>query len=831
MIVRALPSSIRCLLIGVCLSNATNAWADETYDALIARARNGESRAVLPMLQARVASSASNESMRRDLVVIANWAESHQLAVDTFAQLSSPAPAYVLAAVALSQRRLGNYTGAIENYQSQLTLSPNDRSAQAGLILSILERDGTDAASLRIEKIFRENNNAHKDKQFLPLLEALAIIRERQTRWTEALAAWQHVSALSPESKTAQRAIVFVASRLGAASIADDLAQTRRDDIETDAQTRLRQDRTAFKIRWGEIDLRIKPSLTRFGGTDIALIANANDLRNPESKRVYLDSATADRLVALRNRVSMRETIALYESAIRDGIKLPTYATSAAADAYLYERQSERSRDLYVQALGQHKVETGTDNTEWQFSLVFAYLECEQWQKAFELAEIIVAATAPRPARLTNTSGPIVDNPDHVQALLLRTSLHLYGDEYRIAKKQLDEFITLAPHNDSLRSSLASWYSANGKTLRAYDLFSRVLTESNEFTGARIGRTEMLLAMRRWREADLNIQTLAKEFPESRAVQRLQDDWQMLHSPELRINAGFNQSRADANPNITNRQSAREWQVDATAYTSPISEGTRLFAHIVGASGTLVDDTQPGQQRFGIGLEHQRDGLSVSAELHRRTFSNVESDNDLGVTVSGTYVPNDDWVLRASADSHTTDISFRAMQSGVSARKFDIGVERRFELSRALLLGVSHFDFSDGNRRSAYSASWRERPYSAPRLKIDTSLSFSASQNSRNDVAYFSPLRDQSIEGTITADWLTWRRYERSFKQFISATVGTYQQTGFSNKPILGARYAHEWSHSRHWGLQYGVAWLKRPYDGQQEQRTRVFVEFNWRLR
>jgi biofilm PGA synthesis protein PgaA len=831
MTVRALRLPIRCLLMGALLSSAINAWADDAYDALIKRARDGEARTVLPELQARLLASTGNESMRHDLVVIANWAESHQLAVDTFAQLTSPAPGYVLAAVALSQRRLRNYKGAVEIYQTLLALTPNDRSAQAGLVLSILERDGADAASQRLENFLREHNNARKDRQFLPLLEALAIVREQQARWTESLAAWQDILVLSPDSKTAQRAIVFVASRLGAASIASELAQTRRDDIETDAHTRLRQDRTAFMIRWGEIDLRVKPSLTRFAGTDVALASNANDLSNPDAKQVYLDAATADRLVALRNRVAMQETIELYETAIRDNIKLPTYATSAAADAYLYERQSERSRDLYLQALQQHKVETNTDNIEWQFSLVFAYLECEQWHEAFALSEIIVAATAPRVTRINDAPAPSVENPDYARALLLRTSLHLYGDEYRIAKKQLDEFIALAPHNLSVRSSLANWYSANGKTLRAFDTFSRVLTEDSEAVGARIGRTEMLLAMKRWREADPQIQALAKEFPESRAVQRLQDDWKMLHSPELRINAGFNQSRAEASQGALSRQSAREWQVDVSAYTSPVADATRLFAHIISVHGTLIDTSKPGQQRFGIGIEHQRDGASITAELHRRTFNNAINDNRIGLSVSGAYLPNDDWRISAAADSHTADIAFRAIQTGVSARKFDLGVDRRFELSRTLSLGISHHDFSDDNRRTTYSVNWHERPYSAPRLKVDTDLSLSASRNARNDVAYFSPTRDQSIEGTVIADWLTWRHYERSFKQFFSLTAGTYQQRNYGSKPVLGARYAHEWSRSQHWGLQYGVAWLKRPYDGTQEQRTRAFVEFNWRLR
>jgi biofilm PGA synthesis protein PgaA len=835
---RALSMSVRYLLIGACLSSAASAWADASYDALIARARNGEARAVLSELQTRLnaqrasAQNVISDATLHDLIVVANWAEAHQLAVDTFASLASPAraPAYVVGAVALSERRLGHYAQALIHYQTQLVQTPDDRTAQAGYALSLLEQEGPIAASAYIDPLIKRIDAALADKKNIPLIEALATIRERQSRWTEALAAWQAILSLSPDNASAQRALIFVASRLGAASIADDLAKKQMSGIERDARTRLRQDDTAFKIRWGEIDLRVKPRHERFAGTDVALTANASDLSNPDATRVYRDMATADRLVALRNRVAMRDVIELYSKALSDQVKLPSYATSAAADAYLYEREPERARDLYLQALQQYKKDTGGSNIEWQFSLVYAYIECEQWADATALVDTIVLATAPRAVRGTNTA----DNPDYARALLLRAALELYGDEHRAARQHLDEFIRLAPHSVPARSTLASWYSANGKTRLAYDAFSRVLTEDPEALEALVGKAETSLTMRRWEAADQQIAMLQREYPESRAVQRLQDDWDMLHSPEIRINAGFTQSSGDSSgteSSAPSTQSAREWQVDAYAYTSPIIEGGRLFAHLVGTRGTLVDDSRPGMQRFGVGIDYQRNGSSTSVELHRRRFTEAPNDNDVGVALSGVYAPNDEWRIRAAADSHTSDIAFRAIQSGVSARKFELGATRLFQFSRSLLMGAAHYDFSDGNRRTEVNASWRERPYSAARLKIDTDVSVGASQNSRTDVAYFSPARDQSVEGTITADWLTWRRYERSFKQFASATAGAYRQTGFGAKPVVGFRYAHEWSRSRHWGLQYGVAWLRRPYDGVQEQRTRFFAEFNWRLR
>jgi biofilm PGA synthesis protein PgaA len=811
-------------LISFAIVGAISSWADAGYDSLISRARSGEARAVLPELQQRFKKNPEDENAQRDLIVIASWAESHQLAVDTFTKLKSPAPAYVLAAVALSERRLGEYASAIKHYESQLILSPSDRGAQAGLVLSVLERDGAENAAQRIDAFTRNTSNWRNSTENLALIEALAIVRERQGRWTEALSAWQNVRALAPNDKTAARALVFVASRLGAASIADDMAQSATDGIELDARTRLRQDRTAFKIRWGEVDLRVKAATARFVATDTALGANQVDLQHPESKPVYREWAAADRLVALRNRVAMQDAIVLFEQTIAQGVKLPTYATSAAADAYLYERHPQRARDLYLDALAQQKAASGGDNIEWQFSLVYAYIECEQWDEAFALTNTLVDSTRPRVIRGAATT----ENPDHARALLLRASLHLYADEQRIAKRELDEYRLLAPYNVSALGVQSGWYSANGKTLRAHEGFSRVLTEEPESLGARVGHTESMLGMRRWQDADVAIHALVNEYPESRGVQRLQGDWEMLHSPELRINAGVTRSKSD-NPNA--QQSTREWQIEATAYAKPSAHSTRLFAQIVSSHGTLANRSTTGATRVGIGVEHQREALNVSAELHRRNFIDAPSDSDVGVALAANYTIDDDWRIRANADSHTADIAFRAIQNGVSARRFGLTVERNFEYARSISLGATRHAFSDGNRRTSYAANWHERPYSAARWKFDTDVSISGSQSSRTDVAYFSPTNDFSAELTVAADWLTWRNYERTFKQQLALTAGTYKQSGYTNKPIVAVSYTQEWSRSRHWGLRYGASWLQRPYDGVQERRIRGFVEFNWRLR
>ena len=66
-----------------------------------------------------------------------------------------------------------------------------------------------------------------------------------------------------------------------------------------------------------------------------------------------------DRIVLLRNRVRMQDAVDLSESLLRDGIDVAPYAQAAAADAYLYLRQPEKARDLFLQAQSKGEIDFG----------------------------------------------------------------------------------------------------------------------------------------------------------------------------------------------------------------------------------------------------------------------------------------------------------------------------------------------------------------------------------------------------------------------------------------------------------------------------------------
>lgn len=107
-------------------------------------------------------------------------------------------------------------------------------------------------------------------------------------------------------------------------------------------------------------------------------------------------------------------------------------------------------------------------------------------------------------------------------------------------------------------------------------------------------------------------------------------------------------------------------------------------------------------------------------------------------------------------------------------------------------------DISDGNKQQEFSTFWRERLFDAPHhITYGTVRGFYGT-NSQDQTAYFSPSSHYSAELNLSHDWVTWREYERSFKQHFEAGVGLYKQADYSAKPTYSLQYQHQWQLSRH---------------------------------
>jgi biofilm PGA synthesis protein PgaA len=825
--------SITGAMLYACIfvANSTAQVSDQDIDRAVLTAKTGRPADALRALREIVAANPTSLRAARDRVVVANWAEAHEEALSAHAALVGDVPAYVHGAAALSARRLGRFERAEQLYRVQLMIEPNQREAQAGVVLSRLGAEQGLAAGDAAQAAARAEQAAalalgwlpverslRATREWVPLLEALAVTRERQQRYTEALTVWQTLLQAAPDSRVARRAMLFIASRLGAASVAESMVRGLEAELDATARMRVRQDATATAIRWGEAQAGLDGAVARYGWTDRGLSSNATDriIAPPDSPLER--NAAFDRMIALRDRVLMRDAIALYRSLVEAKFVLPGYVIAAAADAYLYERQPAVARDLYQAALMLHQRDNAKPNREWQFALMWALLECEDWKATHDLVDALWTESS------TNTKLP---NPDPAEfARLTRASIvqalaRLYADELRPSYTLLRDLRDLAPHNLSIRAAYAAWLQSNGMRFESNELLRQTIAEDGDYLTARIALADSEFGLSRFSSARERIAALVSEYPENRAVQRSHDTIVMHDAPELRVSTSLGAPRGD-------RAARREWRLDAMLYSPPIYENYRAFAHLFDASAALPVGGAMVRTRLGFGGEMRREGLDMTLELHR----DVRPKNDrLGVALQLSLWPSDLWRVRAGVDSNTLDIPLRATQAGVFARKLSLEMSTRYAYLRGASLGMNAYRFSDGNNRLNLAAAWRQRLIEGPVYRLDGDIGAYASSNSRSDVAYFSPRHDASVELSLTNEWRTWRFYEDSFMQRLGVSVGEYWQHGFAGLPTLSARYEHEWDRQRNYVLRYGVSWSRRPYDGKQETRTQGYLDLGWRLR
>jgi len=813
---------------------AGSAWAqdiDQQITQWVDAARAGRTADALAGLRALVARHPDSQRAVGDLVVVANWAEAHDEALNLYARIQAHAPAYVTAAAALSARRTQQFELAETLYRKLLVTTPDDRVAQAGVVLSRLgaepDRGGSaadrseEAAALALGWLPRERN-ARARREWVPLLEALAIVRERQRRHSEALTLWQTLLQAAPDSAAARRAIVFVASRLGAASTAESVAAGISAGIDDAARLRLRQDGTATAVRWGEAQAQVDPAAARFGWTDRALASNELDRRLAPPGSPLAANADFDRLVALRDRVRMVEVIALYRQLLREGKPVPDYALAAAADAYLYERQPDVARDLYRGAIESAIRLSGKPPQEWQFSLLWALLECEAWRDARALVEQL---WQDRRSATRRVDPEPADFAAFTRVSVVRALVRLYADELRPAHTLLADLRDLAPHNPAIRAAYAASLQANGRRFANNELLRQTLADDPDYLTARIALADSEYELSRFASARAEVERLQRDYPENRAVQRAADTQAMHAAPELRLSTSLGAPRGDRNGDGVRHH---EWRLEAHAYSAPLRDHYRLYAHLFAAHADGAGVTASARRdRAGIGIETRNEGVDASVELH----GDLQPERRAGLALQLSIWPSDRWRARVTYDSNTLDIPLRATQTGVHAQQLSLDGTLQFNYLRSAALAYNGYRFSDGNARHSLSAAWRQRLVEGPQYRLDARVDAYASSNTRSDVAYFSPRRDRSLDVTLVNEWRTWRFYESSLTQRLALSAGEYWQAGHGALPALAVRYEHEWEVQRHYTLRYGIGWARRPYDGRQETRSSAFIDIAWRLR
>jgi biofilm PGA synthesis protein PgaA len=654
----------------------------------------------------------------------------------------------------------------------------------------------------------------------LPLLRARAVFSASKRDFVAEAAAYQDILDLAPDDRAAVRGRVFATLRMGAPQLAVRYAKLNVEAFSAVELLDLQQAAVGRSIKWGELEARAGSGPQRFQATDNALTESADlhaaHLGSDTSDSPSAQRAEFDRIVVLRNRARMREAIALYRDLSQRRVQVPAYALAAVADAYLYQQEPERARDLYLQALSLSKNDRDYPNREWQFQLFDAYVDANEFDAARKLIDQLEREIPP----LINQGLPGIEleNEFYAQARVNAARLRLYADQLSSSESMLNQLLASAPFNLDARLAQGDLLNAHDKPRAAQEQFNTILVDDPASIDAAIGIAETALTLHDPGTAKSYIDLLEKNYPESRAVQRLQHELAIYQRPILTLTSELGRS-----PTGGGNKGNSDWLIDATLYSAPIHDHWRVFAHSFNAAADFDDETAT-RKRIGLGGEYRASAWEASVELNQKQFALDE----IGVSLRSAWLPNDQWRLSLEFDTKSNNIPLRASATGVDARALGFGVTYSKNESTKLNASLGQLRFSDGNHRTQTGADWTQRWVSGPVYKLDTRLGVFASHNTLTEAAYFNPQRDLSLDLSVTNEWTLWRRYERSFKHRIELGVGRYWQKDFGAKLSTGVRYEHEWSLDKFRTLSYGVGYNRQPFDGVMDKRRSLFLNLTW---
>jgi biofilm PGA synthesis protein PgaA len=785
------------------------------YDAVIQAARQGQSDLAIKQLRSWHAASPQDKRIVYDLAALLDSSGDYEGALE-FAQpiLQPDSPAYAVKAIAHAARMKGNPKVAEAAYQMLVKKTPDDGDAHAGLAY-VWMADGRvqEARSYLVGHL--PPTAAQYQRHDVPVLVALAEVDEQRKEWLLAAEEYEQVLRLEPDFRYALRGRASAFSNAGMPYLAKRLADAHPDVFTADEKFRLENAATAQTIRFGQAQQNADEGRTRYASTDIALATNANVAREFGGK----PATQFDRLVALRNRSRMQDVVKLYESLRAENIAVPGYAKFAVADAYMSLQQPEKARDLYLEGLQEAKAQGSGDTFDTQVSLMHAYQEAEQQDQARALVDKLSAQT---PKLLyPGIKGLETPNPDHARVQLLSALLNMYNDRLADAEKSLAELRAKAPFNSDSRAAWASLQMAREHPRTAFDEFSLILVDTPTSVDAATSRADVMLSLNRFGEAKNEATRLTTEQPDNSQIQNLVRKISHYDRPVYRIDTVIGHGGANA---------GAESVVNASLYSAPLTASLgdryRAFANVMRTSGKTRNGETESLTRFGAGADYRYRDVTAEAGLTTTPDTGVT-----GATLGLNWNWSDAWQGRASLDTNQIDLPAAAIQDGVKAKAMKLGLTWTLNESRQIGSELAHTEYSDGNDRDALRLDWKERWYANGQYKFDTETNFYTSRNSLTGRNYFNPTRDREFSVTAKNEWLTWRRYQSSFKQRAIVTLGQYAQEGFAQGSVADVHLEHEWNRDDVLGVQYGIGRSFHPYDGGREYRSYLYLSVFGRIK
>ena len=619
---------------------------------------------------------------------------------------------------------------------------------------------------------------------------------------------------IQPENREAMSAMAGVLAELGAPTAA---ARYQRP-----VPIAVQANQAGELVRWGH-DVTPSDPRRRFEGTDKALarldqlLGQARAAQKPD--QALITRLRRDRVLALRNRERWTEAVREAEALRADGDTIPSYVREAEADALLALRRPRDARHGYEEVLR-------ADPTvrEAQIGRFFALVEEEKFSAAFQQADQMVALekTGVREPK----QSAMHPNEQWLEAKVLSAEARSFAEMPGAAWKMLLPLAEQAPANAELRRVLGDIAAGRDWPRRSAEEIEIAASLAPEDKGAQMALAESAIRRRHWTEARSRVAELAAIYPDDLHILQLKTDLRAHDAFEFQTELHANKEYGGSNPtNETNNSPGSGTDWTARLSTPPVAEYWRF----IGAWEHHTAQVTEGwalRYRVGAGLELALPDITVEAI----GWSNEGDISQPGASLAVAWLPTDHWRFDLGAESFAGDTPMRAVLNGITADSVSFGVTYRWHESRSLAVGVSGYDFSDGNRRKTAHLTFEQKVVDIPHLDITLRPELYTSANSSSEGPYFSPRRDLSGSITCDAEHMLWRRYERSFGHRLAITGGAYWQEFFGTSWIGSVLYEQVYQYNPWFELRYGVERKRAVYDGGPTPATEGFIHLNLRF-
>lgn len=811
----AFPPLTKCALAALLFSLAFTSDA-ASYDQLIEAARKGQTTQVLAFFDAQAQSNQLTAAQLNDWIIINGWAgnDAQTIALYHRYRQQFALQANALAAVGRAYRNLHNWDMAASVLDLAIAREPQQSDWYLNAAGALA--DGGQYALAR-ERLAQFDARFPAQKK-AGLLSHVYVERAAK-KPLDALIFAQNALQLAPQDRQVQ--LTYLGS-LRDANLAERALHTIEknnwDWVDAPTMRALQMDYAAELVRVSNT-----PSTTEAERFKIAQRALdyyeqlfAQWQAQPPDALLSADlrRARLDHLVVLMRTQNAPRVLSEYEALKAQDPVLPDYALMNVADAMLQLRQPKQALAIYQGIEERNKSASPKAVEAAQMGVYYALVESEQIDKAKAYAERYFTE---QPA-FTQIPGSTIPLPNSRWSEAQReiANTDLYADRLAAAQAEQQALLALGPGDSHNRLALASTYRNRGLLRKAVQEMRIVqANEDPNSASLMLEQAGLALQLRDWKTAEALTLAVVERFPENQQAQRALRDWQLSQKAQLTMGVQY----SDSNSPTALGEGAMRYNL--MVYSAPIDYNWRLFAGADRGSGSY----QEGYGQFNqvrTGAQWRLRDTEAQFEI-----STIRSSGRsyTGLRVQGSHQFNDHWQITGDAARNSAEVPLRALRAGITANEANVGLKWLANESTSLKLSAGRMNYSDGNHRQSWQAQGQQRLLTVARFQLDADLELYQSRNSRPGGPYFAPSRDWSVLPGLTARHLIWRAYERSWRQELHLSAGTYHQRDFGSGSYQQIRYTQtiQWSDTTEFGFQAGLTW--RPYDGVRERAS--FFGFN----